>query len=187
MTCPSCGAVSSLDALLGHEAARGVLVRALEQTPCGRHLIRYVSLFRPAKRNLSDARVASLLTELLDMIKSGRIERHGRLWAAPETAWMAAIDEIITRRDEGKLTTPLKSHGYLLEIISGQANKVEAKAEQRDEDLKAGRTQTGGVSHPAPGQQKTQPSTPRVDPEAARERMKKVKQALKPTHEGVTA
>lgn len=50
MTCPSCGATSSLDALIGHEAARSILVQAMEQTPVGKRLIRYASLFRPPTR-----------------------------------------------------------------------------------------------------------------------------------------
>ena len=142
-TCPACGAVNSLDALIGNEAARSLLVVALEQTQTGRRLIRYVALFRPAQRQLSWDRVASLLGELLDLIRKGKVERHGRLWAAPETVWVAALDEILARRDEGKLTLPLKSHGYLLEIITGQANKAEAAAETRKEGGARGVTQTG--------------------------------------------
>lgn len=185
ITCPSCGAVSSLDALVGHEAARSLLVQALAQTPTGKRLIRYVALFRPAQRQLSWDRVANLLGELLDMIRAGRIERNGRLWAAPESAWVIALDEILARRDEGKLTTPLKSHGYLLEILTGKADKAEAATEKRDEDRRAGRTQIGGqqrTSHPTPPDK----HTPKSDPEVARAAMAKLRQAIK-SNEGETA
>ena len=133
LSCPACGAVMSLDAIIGHEAARSILVHALEQTPAGKRLIRYVALFRPAQRQLSWDRTANLLGELLDMIQAARIERNGRIWAAPQETWIAALDEILARRDEGKLTLPLKSHGYLLEIIAGYANKAEGVGEAKRE------------------------------------------------------
>lgn len=195
ITCPACGAVNSLDALIGNEAARSVLVQALEQTPVGKRLIRYVALFRPAARQLSWDRTANLLGELLDLIKAGKIERHGRLWAAPEAAWVIALDEILARRDEGKLTLPLKSHGYLLEIITGQANKAEAKAEQADHDRRAGHTPVGRpLPNPPPpaGEGTNTPSpvnggglgrgntAPRMSKAAAQEKIAAVKRQLKP-------
>ncbi len=176
-TCPACGAVNSLDALIGNEAARSLLVMALEQTQTGRRLIRYVALFRPAQRQLSWDRVASLLGELLDMIKDGKVERHGRLWAAPETVWVTALDEILARRDEGKLTLPLKSHGYLLEIITGQANKAEAAAETRKEGGARGVTQTG--THASHSDFKPEKKAQRSSPETAKAAISQVKQALK--------
>lgn len=169
LTCLACGAVSSLDALLGHDAARTALVRALEQTPVGKRLIRYVALFRPGSRALSWERTASLLTELLDMVEAARIERHSRIWAAPQPVWIAALDEILARRDEGKLTLPLKSHGYLLEIIAGQANKAEGKAEADAEDRRAGRTPVGGAA-PAPNEQNWPPPRRETWPPPRRDR-----------------
>ena len=145
-TCPACGAVNSLDALIGHDAARSILVRALEQTPAGKRLIRYVALFRPVKRQLSWDRTANLLSELLDMIEAGKVERHGRTWAAPGEYWLGALDEILARRDEGKLRTPLKNHGYLLEIMTGFADKAEAKQEAKQEEKR--RTPYRDISKP---------------------------------------
>lgn len=186
MTCPACGAVSSLDALIGNESARALLVQALAQTQTGKRLIRYVALFRPAQRQLSWDRSASLLGELFEMIQAGRIERHGRIWAAPETAWVIALDEILARRDEGKLTTPLKSHGYLLEILTGQANKAEASAERRGEDMKAGRTPVGGQQRAPAHTDPPDKRPPRPSREEAMAKMEKVKAMIKPTHEGET-
>jgi uncharacterized protein YdbL (DUF1318 family) len=165
-TCPACGAVTSMDALIGHEAARSCLVRALEQTPVGKRLIRYVALFRPDKRQLSWDRVSSILTELLDWIEAGKIERHGRIWAAPHEYWTGALDEMLARRDSSKLTLPLKSHGYLLEIITGYANKSEAKQEEKQEEKR--RTSYREIA---------KPEAVSIDPEvanAARQAMKKI-------------
>lgn len=177
LTCPACGATSSLDALVGHEAARSILVQALEQTQVGKRLIRYVALFRPAQRQLSWERTASLLGELLDMVREARIERHGRIWAAPSEVWIEAIDEILKRRDEGKLTVPLKSHGYLLEIITGQAGKAEAAAETGKETGARGVTKIGvHASHQSFVKPATTPEKPSA--EAAIAGLAKVKNAL---------
>ena len=40
------------------------------------------------------------------------------MYDAPPTAWLWALQEVIASRDSGKLTLPLKSHGYLYEVIS---------------------------------------------------------------------
>lgn len=177
LTCPACGAVSSLDASVGHDAARSALVRALEQTPVGKRLIRYVALFRPGTRALSWDRTATLLTELLDMVEAARIERHSRIWAAPQPVWIAALDEILARRDEGKLSLPLKSHGYLLEIIAGQANKAEGKAEAAAEDRRGGRTPVGGV---APARQEpSRPLPKREKPDSSEAAQQAIKEAKK--------
>lgn len=136
LSCPACGAVASLDVLLGHEGARDAVMVALKfPAPLGKLLIQYISLFRPASRQLSMDRVASILGDLLPMIESAKIERSGRLWAAPIDNWKIAIEEILAKRD--KLTLPLKSHGYLLEILAGMANKVEAKQEEKTEQTRA--------------------------------------------------
>lgn len=136
LSCPSCGAVASLDVLLGHEGARDAVMVALKlPAPLGKLLIQYIALFRPASRQLSMDRLASLLGELLPMVEGARIERSGRIWAAPIDSWKVAIEEILVKRD--KLTLPLKSHGYLLEILMGIANKAEAKVETKVEETRA--------------------------------------------------
>lgn len=165
-TCPACGAVNSLDALIGHDAARSILVRALEQTQIGKRLIRYVALFRPAQRQLSWERTASLLSELLDWIEAAKVERHGRTWAAPSEYWNGALDEMLARRDAGKLTLPLKNHGYLLAIIVGFSEKAEAKQEEKQEEGR--RNPYREIAKPAPVS-----ASPEVAA-AGRELMKKI-------------
>lgn len=181
MTCPACGAVASLDALLGHEAARSALVQALEQTPAGRRLVRYIALFRPAERALSWDRTANLLGELLDMMKAAKVERHGRIWAAPEAVWIAALDEILAQRDAGKLRTPIKSHGYLLEIIAGQSGKAEAAAETRKEAGARGVTPVG--DHASHRDFKPPKKAEKSSQASAKAGMDEVKKALKPKGE----
>jgi hypothetical protein len=142
LSCPACGAMFSLDALLGNEGAREAVMAALQlPAPLGWNMIRYLALFRPAKRNLSLDRVANLINELLPMIAAARIERNGNSHSAPLDYWRMALDEMLSKRDN--LTLPLKSHGYLLAIIEGYNLKAEQRKEQQHEDRLAGRTPVG--------------------------------------------
>lgn len=133
--CPACGAVASLDALINHDAARDVVrqVFALSD-PLGKALIAYLGLFRPAERELTFGRVAVLLGEILPDISRGRVTRGGREWPAPRSAWVAAIEVVTTAP---ALKRPLKSHGYLYEVIAGAANGAEARAEAEAEQKRA--------------------------------------------------
>lgn len=126
----------SLEVLLGHEGAREAVMTALAlPAPLGKLLVQYIALFRPAKRQLSFDRVARLLGELATMIEAGTVERSGRAWPAPQDYWRAALEDMLARRD--RLTLPLTSHGYLLEILVGLSNRAEAKAETRRETERA--------------------------------------------------
>lgn len=131
LVCPVCHAEYPLEAAMNDVAARQAVVKAFELTEIGSLLIRYVTLFKPAKQALSMARLAKLLDELVPMVKAGQIERSGSRYAAPQAYWQQAIETMLSGRE--KLTLPLKSHGYLLEIIAGYANKAEAKQEKQAE------------------------------------------------------
>ena len=147
IVCPACGAVNSLDTLIGHDGARAAMAElAALSGPLAGALLRYIALFRPAQRQLSFDRVASLLGELRPMVIDARITRNGRVYAAPREVWIEAIDAVIAQRD--RLTLPLKSHGYLLEIIVGQIHKAEQTAEAKREAGRAGHTPVGGVARP---------------------------------------
>ena len=141
LSCPACGSLSSLDALLGNEGAREAVMAALAMpAPLGKLCVQYLGLFRPAQRQLSFDRVANLLNELLPMIAAARIERNGRSHSAPLEYWQMAMTDMLAKRD--KLTLPLKNHGYLFSIIEGYSLKAEGKQEGQREDHLAGRTQS---------------------------------------------
>ncbi len=117
--CPNCGAVHSLDSLINDADASSVLRAVLEMdAEMGKAAIRYVGLFRPAKSQLSWARTAKLLNELMPMIKALEVVRDGVSSPAPAEAWLHGFNETVNARDQGRLKLPLKSHGYLLEIVS---------------------------------------------------------------------
>ncbi len=115
--CSACGAVHSLDALVANEAASQALNAALLiNGELGRALIGYLGLFRPAKSSLTFERVATILNELSPMITAGKIQRDGREFSAPPEVWIYGINQMLASRQTLKL--PMKSHGYLLEIIA---------------------------------------------------------------------
>lgn len=117
--CPCCGATLSLDALIAHESAREVLQAAFRLSiPLGSAVVRYLALFRPKAQDLSMARLAKLLNEILPDIQAQRISRDGQVFPAPLDAWLYAIDQALAARDDGRLKTPLKGHGWLYEVIA---------------------------------------------------------------------
>lgn len=129
VTCPTCGTFGTL-ALFAADADARHCVQLTARLPPAleRSLFAYLSLFQPSKRVLTWKRIRTLLNELLPAIEAQSVDRHGRPWSAPHAAWSAAFDEMVDKRD--KLTLPLKSNGYLLEILAGSANRIEAKSEE---------------------------------------------------------
>jgi hypothetical protein len=129
--CPCCGATSSLDVLVTHEDARAALAAAFQvSTPLGSALVRYLALFRPATRELTMARVATLTHELLPSLQAGSIPRKGRDWQVAPEDWVEAIELTLQARDVGKLTLPLTGHGYLFEVLSSIADRAERAQEE---------------------------------------------------------
>ena len=125
--CPNCGAANSLDSLVSDAEAAEVLKMLLElDVDIGKAAIRYIGLFRPAKSQLSWARTAKLLNELLPMIKAQEAARDGVCFPAPAEAWIHGFNETVNARDQGRLKTPLKSHGYLYEILAGWVGQPSA-------------------------------------------------------------
>ena len=135
--CPCCGAENSLDALVNHDAARAAL---WELTKLGDEMtqlaVTYVGMFRPEKSVLTFSRMAKLLEELRIQIDDGWIERNGQRHETTRAAWIHAFRTLIERRATGALSLPLKSHGYLYEVIlscqhqQAQAAQIEAKGSQ---------------------------------------------------------
>ncbi len=133
VTCPCCAGRFSIEAAFTDDAARAAVAAALKfPAPLGEQLLRYVALFRPAQRALSWDRAARLLNELLEPISAGRVQRDGRWYPAPVEAWRRALEQMLDQRD--RLRLPLKSHGYLIEILIGVIDEVAAESERRREE-----------------------------------------------------
>lgn len=134
ISCIACGARFSLDAAIQMEAARGALIRALAMpAPLAGLLAQYLGLFRPKSRVLAMDRADKLMAELLPMLEAESVTRNGVTRAAPVAVWAQALDQMIDLRNAQKLTLPLKTHGYLLEIVFAAADKLDAQAERETE------------------------------------------------------
>lgn len=179
LTCPACGAEYTLDVLIAHEGAREALVEAMGlNLSLGKRLVQYLSLFRPPKRQLTMDRVASILKEISPAIKAARITRNGRDWAIPQESWAWALEEIVAKKD--KLTLPLRSHGYLFEMLIAAADKLEGKAEAASEHQRRGATTVGSVAAGASSLQPAMTILPALPershkPQALKDLMQKIK------------
>lgn len=150
VACPACHAEFSLDVLFAREEASAALARLVAVSlPFGALVLRYIGLFRPAKRRLAIERTVSLIEALLPDIERMTVTRKGRDWAAPPEVWVAAIEAVIAARDKGTLTLPLTSHGYLYEVVSAVADKAEAVAERETEEHRR-QHRSAGVAPAAP-------------------------------------
>jgi hypothetical protein len=130
LTCPCCGASLPLEALLADGCAREVMAIALKLPgEIGDRVLRYLALFRASGRGLAWDRAKRLLAELAEPIAAGQVERHGRVWPAPLDYWKSALDEMLEARDRDRLQLPLKTHGYLFEIVCGLSSRSEARRE----------------------------------------------------------
>jgi hypothetical protein len=117
--CPCCGTTLSLDALVAHEDARAALVSVFALGgPLGSAVVRYLALWRPAQNELSMGRVAKILAELLPDIQAQRITTGGQVFDVPPEAWVWAIEQSIAAHADGRLKTPLKSHGWLYAVLA---------------------------------------------------------------------
>lgn len=128
--CPGCGAVASLDVLIAAEDGATEVVQLVgELEPeTYRIVMQYLRLFRPRKSKLAWSRVATILGELVPMIKAAEFTRGGQRFHAPLPYWHSAMEEMLSRAD--KFTSPLKNHGYLLEVMMSIDVKAKGVAEK---------------------------------------------------------
>lgn len=125
--CPACGAVMSLDVLLQHDEASNAVMTALSiNQELGKALVKYIGLFRPQKSSLTMDRLANLLNQLLPDIQAQRISRNGDVYQAPVACWVECIYSVLANRHT--LSLPLKSHGYLYEVMSKWQGQVQAQS-----------------------------------------------------------
>ncbi|KIP19207.1 hypothetical protein KY49_3316 [Burkholderia sp. MSHR3999] len=147
LSCPNCRAVMSLDVLLADDAPREALNAIVDAHPAGetfiKPLLRYISLFAPSKSQMSHSRIAALISELAPMIRAAQIERNGRTWPCPIDYWRLGFEHMLAQRDLGRIKLPLKSHGYLLEVLAGFSDKAESRAETHLERQRQGHAGLG--------------------------------------------
>lgn len=147
LTCPACGHELTLEALFADEETRQAVAGLLSLAiPVGSRVLAYLALFHPPKNRLTLARKVKLVMELLPDLQRGAIERQGAIWSAPPAAWVAAIEQMLQLRDQGKLQLPLTGHGYLYAILASSADKA-ARIQEHDTEEQR-RHRTGVASGP---------------------------------------
>lgn len=174
LVCPECGAHGSLAQFASDAEWRAAAELLAGLDPAiGTPLVGYLGLFRPAQRALTPPRVHRLLAELAEFMKVPYLHRHGQDWPVTQEMWRQALEQMVDGRD--RLTLPLKSHGYLLEIVSSKAQKAEDKAaasaeERHDRELRAGFK--AGRDAPARLDQAARVASAVASENAARKRLK---------------
>lgn len=145
--CPCCRNALTLETVLANEAVRDCIILLMDAHPSASGLLRplmgYLGLFAPAKQDIRYERMAGLLEDLVPMIRSCQVERGGRVLPAPLDYWKAGLAEVVQRGHSGGLKLPLKSHGYLLEVIVQMTTKADAQAETHVERQRAGHAGLG--------------------------------------------
>lgn len=178
VACPVCLAEYGLEVALGQDDARGV-VRELARCPgdaaTRKALLRYCALHAPASQRLRWNRVEAILAEINGWMETARITRDGRVWAAPPSIYLAAIETIEAKPD---LRRPLKGHGLLLEILSGMSSKSEAAAERAQHTRAAGHTAIGTSAAHKPFAAEASAKKQTRNPEAAKAGLAEAKSIL---------
>lgn len=116
--CPNCYATGSLEMFTSDEASQAFASVLNLTGELAKPLIKYLGLFRSENRDLSFSRTAKLINEIAPDIVAGQIQRNRQTYPAPKKAWIWAINIMLERREQGLLQLPLKTHGYLYEVIS---------------------------------------------------------------------
>lgn len=154
LACPVCSSELSLETLLAHRDERELmdaLISAAMPFPTGFLVLRYLTLFAPAKNGLSSKRKVKLVMELMPAWRRQTIPLKGREWSAPPEHWEAAFDQMHRQQVAGEFSSlPLTNHGYLFAILAGMADKVEAGRERQvEKDRRAQGNSFGAApSHP---------------------------------------
>ncbi len=142
ISCPSCGAVYEMEAAV--QTAEGKRLAALlaDLPPeIAKGLLSYLTLFRAPSGQLRAATMLRRAEELLPSIREGAITRGGRKIPVTPALWAEAFHHLAAR--PGSLRLPLKSHGYLLEVLAGLSDRMAAAAEDQREQRRRNRGSDG--------------------------------------------
>lgn len=145
--CPCCRNSLTLEVVMANESVRECIILLMDAHPSASGLLRplmsYLGLFAPEKQDIRYERMATLLDSLVPMIRACEVRRNGKTLPAPLDYWKAALEEAVQRGHSGAIKLPLKSHGYLLEIVVQMSEKASALGETYTERQRAGHSGLG--------------------------------------------
>ena len=132
--CPYCHREVPMALLfLSEEAQRTFTRLVMKSVPLGNRVMRYVTLFTPPKTRLTQAKQLKLIEQLLPDLERGAITMNGTEVAAPVALWSLAFERLFAVADNGRLTLPLRGHGYLYSTLQDLA---QAEAEKQTEQAR---------------------------------------------------
>lgn len=134
-SCPSCAFQGDIEAFFSEDEWKRFASAVAELPPeCGRALMRYLRLFKPAKTGLRASRATKLGRELLAMIQTGTVcadERGGVRRPAKPQHWADGMELMLDQRVG--LSLPLANHNYLRKVVYDLADKADAAIERQNE------------------------------------------------------
>lgn len=145
--CPVCDTDFPIEA--GFAEADGKRLAAIlagVDATLGRTLVGYLRLWKPAKTQLRIAKAVKVAQEVIDLAEAGEVRRNGLARPASSVMWAAGIEQMLGNRD--KLRLPLTTHGYLVEVVFGMADRLDA-AQERSHEQSLRKGDRPGVA-PAP-------------------------------------
>ena len=117
-------------------------------------VVKYCSLFKPAKTALTAKKMALVISALLPDIQRQAINYKSTEFAAPHAAWEWALNRVLQFSAKGKVKPPLSHHNYLYVTItsyqstsSAVITPVTAPAEPRPKKAKKVLKGTEGMSN----------------------------------------
>lgn len=148
ISCCYCGAQQGLmEALEDADGRRFMDVITDVQPVVIRPLMRYLYLFKPAQQGMRWSRMYKLVQEIAPMIKDAKLQRDGTTYTVPPQSWADAMMHLVETPPK-TLKLPLKSHGYLLEILASGAEKAAGQQESRAIEQKRNRGRDGSTNKP---------------------------------------
>lgn len=134
-SCPACAFQGDIEAFFSDDEWKRLVAAVAELPPeCGRALMRYLRLFKPAKTGLRAARAVKLSRELLALIQAGSVcadDRGGVRRPATPAHWADGMELMLDQRTG--LSLPLANHNYLRKVVFDLADKADAAAERQKE------------------------------------------------------
>jgi len=150
VSCPECGAHFSLQHAMENADGRRFIGLLSEVQPMiVRPLIRYLTLFKPVKQGMRWSRMYTLALELVPMIKEAQVKHNGSSYVVPPQKWADTMLDLVENMP-ATLRLPLKSHGYLITILAGDAESAAAKQEQKHIEQTRNRGRIGFNNGPVP-------------------------------------
>ena len=136
LNCPYCGHQFDLMQARSDHEWHALVKLVLELPPVVHRAVwSYLTLFSTPPRKLQSAKMLRIIKELAPHIKSATVTRNKTTYAVPPDAWSTVMTSLADNPPKS-LSLPLKTNGYLLEILASQAEKFATINEQKTEEAK---------------------------------------------------